>query len=521
MSKLEFKSDIEKVYTERVLTKEAIDFIESLELNFRQKRMDILKNREVMQSKIDSTLKFDFLEETKNIRDGEWTIGEIPSDLIDRRVEITGPTDAKMVINAMNSGANVFMADFEDALSPTFKNVLHGQINMQEAARRTLEFSDGKKSYKLNKETLSVLFVRPRGLHLDEKNITIDGEPISGSLFDFGMHFFHNATKLIENGSGPYFYIPKMEHYLEARFWNEVFDFSEATLGLKKGTIKVTCLIETITAAFQMEEFLFELKDHIVGLNAGRWDYIFSTIKKFSNNKSLIFPDRGHITMSVPFMRAYSKLLVQSCHKRKAHAIGGMAAFIPSRKDEKINEIAFNKINEDKQNEAKLGFDGTWVAHPDLVEFVKKIFDNYVDENKNQKNVEISKEKITTEDLLNFKIEGSVTEDGIRKNINVTIQYINHWLNGTGAVALHNLMEDAATAEISRAQLWKSLQNKAIMADGREFTKDMYLKFLEEEVASLGGYNHSKNAVAVTLLNELVLSHSFNEFLTVPAYKLI
>lgn len=455
------------------------------------------------------------------MRGGSWQVAETPPDLQDRRVEITGPVDRKMIINALNSGAKVFMADFEDALSPTWDNVIQGQKNLYDAVRRQIDFvSPEGKEYKL-KDKVATLLVRPRGWHLVEKHVLVDGEPISASLFDFGLYFFHNAHELVRRGSGPYFYLPKLESHLEARLWNNVFNFAQDYVGLPRGTIRATVLIETILAAFEMEEILYELKEHAAGLNAGRWDYIFSCIKKFATTAP-IFPDRAQVTMTVPFMKAYTELLVKSCHLHGAHAIGGMAAFIPSRKDPEVNERAFQQVRADKEREASQGFDGTWVAHPDLVPVAMEVFDRHLGDRPHQKHVKREDVQVRAEDLLNFEVPGGkVTEAGLRNNISVALQYLNQWLLGNGAAAIFNLMEDAATAEIARAQLWQWVHREATLEDGRTITPELYQKIKEEELAKLGGREVGRYREAEEILDKLVLSEEFIEFLTLVAYDYI
>jgi malate synthase len=503
----------------KILVPEALRFVTSLQREFNTRREDLLEARDARQKELDAGGKLEFLSETKQVRGGDWQVAPAPGDLDDRRVEITGPVERKMMINALNSGANVFMADFEDALSPTWDNLLQGQLNLIEAVRRKLTFQSPEgKTYKLN-DRLATLVVRPRGWHLLEKNVEVDGEPISASLFDFGLFFFHNATRLIEKGSGPYFYLPKLESHLEARLWNDVFNFAQDELKIPRGTIRATILIETILAAFEMEEILYELRDHASGLNAGRWDYMFSMIKKFRNRPDFVLPDRAQVTMTVPFMRAYTELLVKTCHAHGAHAMGGMAAFVPSRKDAKVNEIAFAKVREDKQREAGGGFDGTWVAHPDLVPLARGEFDKVLGEKPNQK----EKQKdvsITAQQILDTKIEGStITEEGLRNNINVGLQYLESWVNGVGAAAIHDLMEDAATAEIARAQIWQWIRNKAKLADGRTIDQNLYKQLRDAELASLGGMQKGRLRAAVELLDSLILTDTFEDFLTVPAYE--
>jgi malate synthase len=425
-----------------------------------------------------------------------------------------------MMINALNSGAKVFMADLEDSLSPTWSNVVEGQICLYEAVRRSLTFTSPEgKGYKLNDE-IAVLLVRPRGWHLNEDHVLMEGKPVSASLFDFGLYFFHNAKELTARNSGPYFYLPKMENHLEARLWNEVFTFAQAELGVPHGTIRATALLETILAAFEMDEILYELKDHASGLNAGRWDYIFSLIKKFSNFSQYTLPDRAQVTMNVPFMRAYCDLLVHTCHRRGAHAMGGMAAFIPSRKDAEINKVAMAKVTEDKERETKQGFDGTWVAHPDLVPLAKRVFDAHLGNRANQKDNLREDVSVQAKQLIDTTIDGaSISEAGLRNNINVALQYIESWLRGVGAAAIHNLMEDAATAEISRAQLWQWIKNGAKLSDGRVITKALYSEIVAEELGKLGSGGRFKDAGKI--LDDLVLKDEFIEFLTIPAYEYI
>ena len=509
-------------FLDTLLTDDALSFLAKLHRTFEESRSKILRHRIEKQNDLNLGATLDFLHETKPIREGDWQVASTPPDLEDRRVEITGPTDPKMMINALNSGAKVFMADLEDSLSPTWINILKGHINLKKAVRHTLEYTnpDGKQ-YKLKPENeLATLLVRPRGWHLEEKNLTVDDKPLSASLVDFGLYFFHNAHKRLEHGSAPYFYLPKIENHLEARLWNEVFNFAQDELEIPRGTIRATCLIECITAAFEMEEILFELKEHASGLNAGRWDYIFSIIKKFQNRQKLIFPNRQLITMTVPFMHAYTELLVQTCHKRNAFAIGGMAAFIPSRHDQTINQQAIEKVTEDKKLEADAGFDGTWVAHPDLVPIANKVFSTALGEKLDQKSVLKPEVEVSPTDLQNFYIpNASITEQGVRSNIRIAAEYLDNWLHGQGAVALNNLMEDTATAEISRAQLWQWIHHKAVMEDGRTISADMYMNLRREELSNFGplGLHHEQEVVEI--LDGLVLDSEFCDFLTIPAYR--
>jgi malate synthase len=508
-----------------ILTPAAIDLLVKLERTFRDTRAALLKRREERQHDFDSGKLPDFLPETKHIREGDWTIAPIPADIQDRRVEITGPVDRKMIINALNSGAKVFMADFEDSNTPTWHNQLDGHINLRDAINRTIEFTSPEgKQYKLN-DTVAVLFVRPRGWHLDEKHFIVDGKPMSGSLFDFGLYFFHNAKNLVANGSSPYFYLPKMESHLEARLWNEVFNFAQDETGVPRGTIKATCLIETILGAFEMDEILYELREHSAGLNCGRWDYIFSFIKKFRNNKTYLLPDRAQVTMTVPFMRNYAQLTIKTCHKRNAHAMGGMAAQIPIKNDPQANEEAMKKVWADKQREANDGHDGTWVAHPGLVGIALEAFDavmktpNQIDRKREDVNV-------TAADLI-APLSGDITENGLRLNISVGIQYLESWIRGNGCVPINNLMEDAATAEISRAQVWQWIRHpEGKLNDGRKVDIALFRQILAEEVAKIKigmgeNYKVSRLDEAAQLFDKLTTSDEFVEFLTLPGYQLV
>ncbi|HEU0012290.1 MAG TPA: malate synthase A [Longimicrobium sp.] len=512
---------------ERVLTPGALEFVAELHRRFNPARLERLAARDERQAWLDADGEPSFLAETAHVREGGWRVAPTPPDLQDRRVEITGPTDAKMVINALNSGASCFMADFEDALSPTWRNVVEGQANLMDAVRRTLSLDTGEKQYRLDERT-AVLLVRPRGWHLPERHVLVDGEPVSASLFDFGLYLFHNARELLERGSGPYFYLPKLESHLEARLWNDVFNAAQDRLGIPRGTIRATVLIETIPAAFEMDEILYELRDHAAALNAGRWDYIFSIIKKFRNRGDFVLPDRAQVTMTVPFMKCYAELLVRTCHRRGAHAMGGMAAFIPSRRDAEVNERALAKVREDKAREAGQGFDGTWVAHPDLVPVARAEFEKVLGDRPNQKDAARDDISVRPADLLNTGIVGGkITEEGARNNVSVALQYIEAWLRGNGAVAIYNLMEDAATAEISRAQLWQWIRHRSpIQGDGDGdgfFTPDDYLRIRDEEMAKLRGERGPSRELdqACELLNELVLGNEFVPFLTLPAYRLL
>ncbi|EJL69081.1 malate synthase A [Chryseobacterium populi] len=509
---------------EEVFTQELADFLIELHQNFNADRLDLLEERKKTQAEFDKGNFPGFLPETEKIRTGNWVCAPLPEDLLDRRVEITGPVDRKMIINALNSGASTFMADFEDSNSPTWNNCIRGQINLSDAINRNIDFTTEQgKSYQLNEET-AVLLIRPRGLHLPEKHIEIDGEEASGSLIDFGIYFFRNAEQLLKNGNGPYFYLPKLEHYKEARWWNDVFIFSQNYLGIPQGTIKATVLIETITASFQLDEILYELKEHSSGLNCGRWDYIFSFIKKFRNLPEFIVPDRDQVTMASPFMTAYSKRVIEVCHKRNVHAIGGMAAQIPIKDNYEANSIAFEKVRNDKKREVKNGHDGTWVAHPSLVSVAKNIFDRYMP-SKNQIDKKFDYQ-IKEHDLLEIP-KGEITEKGVRKNINVGILYIESWLMGTGAAAIYHLMEDAATAEISRTQVWQWLKNEAVLIDDRTLTREMILQWEFEEIEKIEKYvgkerfKSGKFNLAKELFNELIFSESFEEFLTLKAYPFI
>jgi malate synthase len=508
-----------------VLTPAALDFLARLHRAFNARRLELLRHRAERQAALDAGELPTFPPETADLRAAAWQVAPIPADLQRRHVEITGPAERKMVINALNSGADVFMADFEDANSPTWSNMLQGQVNLTAAIDRSLELITPEKVYKLN-DKVAVLMARPRGWHLHEKHLWVDGEPISASLFDFGLYFFRNAERLMAAGSGPYFYLPKLENRLEARLWNDVFNLAQDELGLPRGTIKATVLIETILAAYEMDEILFELRDHITGLNAGRWDYMFSIIKKFRNQPDFVFPDRAQVTMTVPFMRAYTELLVRTCHRRGAHAIGGMAAFIPSRKDPSINETAFAKVREDKWREVNDGFDGTWVAHPDLVPVVRAIFDEKLGDKPHQKERLREDVHVTDAQLRDFRVPGgTITEAGLRMNINVGILYLESWLRGNGAAAIYNLMEDTATAEIARAQVWQWLHSpNGVLADGRRITLDLYRQILPEELEKIKAlvgaeaYQQGRYEEAAALFDELVTADDFVEFLTLPAY---
>jgi malate synthase len=509
-------------YAAEVLTPGALAFLARLHRSFEQRRGQLLAARAVRQAAFDAGALPDFLTETVAIRDDpSWRVAAAPPDLDDRRVEITGPAEPKMMINALNSGARVFMADFEDALSPTWENVLTGQWAVRQAVRRELTFQTDEKAYTLNPE-IATLVIRPRGWHLDEGHLLVDGSPLSASLFDFGLAFFHNAQEQLGRGSGPYFYLPKLESHLEARLWNEVFLAAQDGLAIARGSIRATVLIETILAAFEMDEILWELREHASGLNAGRWDYIFSLIKKLHSRSDMILPDRMQVTMAVPFMRAYQKLLVRTCHARGAHAIGGMSAFIPNRRQPEVTEKALAMVREDKQREAGDGSDGTWVAHPDLVPVVREIFDEALGDRPNQKG-RLREDVTAAADLLDTHIEGGrVTEAGVVTNVSVALQYLASWLSGNGAAAINNLMEDAATAEISRSQLWQWRVHGVTLDDGRPMTPGLYASVRDAELerlqASAPGFRWTD---AAALLDDLVLRDGFTEFLTLPAYPLL
>jgi malate synthase len=494
---------------DRVLTDEAVDFVAELHRTFNPTRLELLAARAARRERIAAGELPDFREETRDLReDGDWRVAAPPDDLLDRRVEITGPVDRKMVINALNSGAQAFMADFEDANSPTWRNCLEGQANLIDAVDRTISLDAGGKQYRLNDE-IATLLVRPRGWHLPDKHLLVDGEPVSASLFDFGLYLFHCGQRQIEAGSGPYFYLPKLESHLEARLWNDVFVHAQERLAIPRGTIRATVLIETILAAFEMDEILYELREHSAGLNAGRWDYMFSIVKKFRDRPEFVLPDRPLVTMSVPFMRAYTELLVKTCHRRGAHAVGGMAAFIPSRRDPEVNEIALTRVREDKEREAGDGFDGTWVAHPDLVPVAMAVFDHALGDRPNQVDRQREDVRVTAADLLNVAATpGQVTEDGVRLNLSVGIQYIASWLNGVGAAAINNLMEDAATAEISRSQIWQWLRHGRV-------SPERLLQLEREELEKLGpGFE-----TAASVFAEVAHAEDFPEFLTLVAYE--
>ncbi len=510
-----------------ILTPPAIAFLEALHLRFNSRRNELLQLRTQRDQRLQAGERPDFLDDTAAIRKGSWKVAPVPADLQDRRVEITGPVDRKMIINALNSEAKVFMADFEDSNSPTWQNCIQGQINLRDAVNRTITFHDHNKDkfYKLNPK-VATLMVRPRGWHLEEKNLLIDGEPMSGSLVDFGLYFFHNAMNLIARGSGPYFYLPKLESHLEARLWNDVFVFAQSYLGLPLGTIKATVLIETILASFELDEILYELRDHSAGLNCGRWDYIFSYIKKLGQAPEYLLPDRAQVTMTTPFMRAYSLLVIQTCHKRGVHAMGGMAAQIPIKNDPEANDKAIAKVRADKEREAKDGHDGTWVAHPGLVQVARETFDKYMPEPNQVYNLR-EDVQVSAADLIEIP-SGTITEAGVRNNIDVGIRYLAAWLSGNGCVPIYHLMEDAATAEISRTQLWQWVHhNNAKLDDGREVDAELFARLFSEQkqalIAEVGeeSFNTDYFQLASDLFEEMIISDTLHEFLTLKAYEFV
>jgi len=505
--------------TESILSPEARAFLERLHRQFEPTRRRLLARRAERQKAFDGGALPDFPSETASVRAGDWRVAKTPADLEKRWVEITGPVERKMMINALNSGAHAFMADFEDSLSPTWANVVQGQANLIDAVRLRLAFDSPEgKSYRLD-ETIATLLVRPRGWHLPERHVAVDGDSVSGSLFDFGLYVFHNARERLERGTAPYFYLPKMESHLEARLWNDVFVFAEEALGIPRGSFRATILIETFPAAFEMEEILYELREHASGLNAGRWDYLFSTIKTLRRRRDLVLPDRQQLTMTVPFMRAYTELLVRTCHRRGAHAMGGMAPFIPSRKDPAVNEAALARVRDDKLRESRDGFDGTWVAHPDLVPVAMEVFEKALGPRANQKERLREDVSVAAAPLRDTTVPGgTVTEAGFRNNVNVALQYLSSWLSGNGAAAIFNLMEDVATAEIARSQLWQWIHNGASLVDGRPATAALYETVKAEELARLGGPGTGRLREAAEILDGLVPNEEFTEFLTLPAY---
>ncbi len=506
-----------------VLTEEAVRYLEDMEMEFGWRRRRLLDARHRRQDRLDAGERPGFIAATRHVRDGDWTVDPVPADLQDRRVEITGPVDAKMMINALNSGARVFMADFEDANTPTWANILGGQRNLLEAQQGTLRLETDTKTYEIGADP-ATLIVRPRGWHLDEKHFLVNGSPMAASLFDFGLYLFHGGRAAITAGSGPYLYLPKIESHLEARLWNDVFVWAQDRLGIEQGTIKATVLIENVLAAFEMHEILFELGPHAAGLNAGRWDYIFSLIKGFREDPGFVLPDRVQVTMTVPFMHAYTELMVATCHRRGAHAIGGMSAFIPNRRQPEVTADAIAEVGRDKAREADAGCDGTWVAHPDLVDVARREFDRVLGEKPNQIERKRDDVRITASDLLDLDFEGSVSMDGIRTNISVGIRYLVAWLSGTGAAAIDNLMEDVATAEISRSQIWQWARHGVVTTEGIAVSEPLVREIASDVVSVI----EATTEVDVELLNaarkvfeDVALGPEFTEFLTLPAYELI
>ena len=505
---------------EEILTDAALTFLATLHRTHEPRRQELLAMRVARQTDIDAGGTLDFLAETRHIRDRDWQVAPPAPGLADRRVEITGPTDAKMTINALNSGAKVWLADFEDANTPLWSNMVSGQRNLRDAIDGTLTFVGDGKSYQLRPaEELATIVVRPRGWHLPEKHVLVDGEPMSGSLVDFGLYLFHCARRQLDAGKGPYFYLPKMESHLEARLWNDVFVQAQQLLGIPRGTIRATVLIETVPAALEMDEILYELREHSAGLNAGRWDYLFSMIKVFrSKGSDFLLPDRNSVTMTAPMMQAYTNLLVHTCHRRGAHAIGGMAAFIPSRRDPAVNDIAMAKVRGDKQREAGDGFDGSWVAHPDLVALCNEVFTATLGESPDQREKATDGVKVSAAELLNVRATpGDITDEGLRADISVALQYLASWLRGTGAVAIFNMMEDAATAEICRSQIWQWLHNDAKLTSGVVVTRDLVTRIVDEELAKLGDVSSYQEARET--FDEVALSDEYVDFLTLPAYE--
>ena len=523
---IEINGRITPEYAE-ILSPEAVAFAVGLQRSFGGRRAELLALRAGRQKEFDAGKLPDFLPGTRSIREGNWTCAGILPDIVDRRVEITGPVDRKMIINALNSGASVFMADFEDANTPKWDNNIQGHLNLRDAIRRKIDYvSPEGKNYKLGAKT-ATLFVRPRGWHLPEKHVTVDGQPISGGIFDFALYFFHNAKELIARGSGPYFYLPKLESHLEARLWNDIFLAAQEQLGVPRGTIKATVLLEIATSAYEMDEILYELREHSAGLNAGRWDYIFSCIKKFRSNRDFCLADRALVTMTTHFMKSYAEQLIKTCHRRNIHAMGGMAAQIPVKNDEKANAEAFAKVKADKEREATYGHDGTWVAHPGLVPVAKEAFDRLMPTPNQIASKKRDDVKTTAADLIKFEPETPITEAGVRLNINVAIQYIGAWLAGQGAVPIFNLMEDAATAEISRSQVWQWMRSpKGKLVDGRKITREMVATMIPEELQRIrtqlgAAYGEGRYDEAAEIFADLVNNDTFVEFLTLPAYERI
>ena len=518
---VEILAPVTESYAE-ILSPTAVAFIADLQRAFNARRKSLLAARQERQKRIDAGEKPDFLEATRPIRESEWSVAPLPSDILDRRVEITGPVDRKMIINALNSGAKVFMADFEDSNTPLWNNLLDGQINLRDAIRRSINYTDpaSGRHYKLVDEP-AVLFIRPRGWHLEERHVLVDGEPMSGSIFDFGLYLYHNAKELLLHGSGPYFYLPKMESHLEARLWNDIFVRAQDALDIRHGSIKATVLIETILAAFEMDEILYELRQHSAGLNCGRWDYIFSFIKKFAKDPHAVLPDRGQVTMTTHFMRSYSKLAIKTCHRRKVHAMGGMSAYIPVKSDPVANEKAIAQVQADKEREASDGHDGTWVAHPGLVPVALEVFDRLMPQ-PNQIDKQLPDYNPTAADLLQVP-GGQITEAGLQQNVAVGLGYVEAWMRGIGCVPLFNLMEDAATAEISRAQLWQWVHQKARLTDGRvvdvPLVEGLITAELEQQKTAVDAARYAAYEIAAELMRELIESSTFTEFLTLPAYQ--
>ena len=499
-----------------ILSDDALQFVAQLHRSFGARRAELVKERAARRGR-----PLDFLPDTESVRDGEWQVASAPPDLVDRRVEMTGPTDRKMTINALNSGAQVWLADQEDATSPTWHNVVGGQVNLFDAIRRDISYrSEEGKTYELRDDgRLATIVMRPRGWHLDEKHVVVDDRPVAGALVDFGLYFFHNAHELLDRASGPYFYLPKLESHHEARLWNDVFNEAQATLGIPRGTVRATVLIETVPAAFEMDEILYELRDHASGLNAGRWDYLFSMIKYFRDaGEEYVLPDRSAVRMTAPFMRAYAELLVKTCHHRGAFAIGGMSAFIPSRRDSTVNATAFEQVRGDKAREADQGFDGSWVAHPDLVPVCREVFDSVLGERPNQVDRRRDDVRVSRADLLDVaSTPGAITREGVRLNVDVGIRYLADWLRGQGAAAIHNLMEDAATAEISRSQLWQWVRNGSRLDDGTVVTAELVRSVIEDQMTSLGpDFEQARN-----LFEQVALAEDFVDFLTLPAYDAV
>jgi malate synthase len=515
---------------DEVLTGDALEFVAELQRRFGAVRQELLARRRERRAEIARAGRLDFLVETRDVReDPHWRVAPVPAALTDRRVEITGPTERKMLVNALNSGARIFMADFEDSNSPTWSNMVGGHANLTDAIERRIDFtSEEGKEYRL-RGRVATLVVRPRGWHLDERHIEVDGTPVAGAFMDFGLYFFHNARRLLDKGAGPYFYLPKLESHREARLWNDIFVFAQDALGVPQGSIRATVLIETITAAFEMEEILFELREHASGFNAGRWDYIFSMIKTFRDNgRQFVLPDRNSVTMTVPFMRAYTELLVKTCHRRDAFAIGGMAAFIPNRRNPEVNAAALEKVRQDKEREARDGFDGSWVAHPDLVPVATEVFDRVLGDRPNQVDRQRDDVQVSGDQLLDAaSTPGEITEEGLRVDVEVGVRYIESWLRGVGAAAINNLMEDAATAEISRSQVWQWMHNSVRLPSGQQVDADLIRRMLDEELAKLRGamgdaaYDAGRFKEAREVFEQVALADDFVDFLTLPAYRLL